>query len=122
MKIKNIIEQVEHVFGRQAEGYVMRLINDGLADMSIKKQHYKKDFKVDLVENQRWYDLPDELIDITRVEILTSGNPASCSNSSYTTQASCESAGETWTTASGQRYVLIPKLADPHKLLREDEY
>ena len=94
MKVKNVIEQVEHVFGRQTEGYVIRLINDALSDISIKKQHYKKDFKTDLVQDQRWYDLPDDLIDITRVEVL----------------------------GTDSRYVSVPKLADPHKLLREDEY
>ena len=94
MKVKNIIEQVEHVFGRQPEGYVIRLINDALLDIAVEKQHYRKESKTDLVEDQRWYDLEDEVVDIIRVEVL----------------------------GTDDRYVMIPKLTDPHRLLREDEY
>ena len=48
--------------------------------------------KMDLVEDKRWYELDDKMIDITRVEILDTNS----------------------------RYAMIPKLADPHKLLRSD--
>tara|TARA_R100000808_G_C2152517_1_gene161997 strand:- start:4306 stop:4590 length:285 start_codon:yes stop_codon:yes gene_type:complete len=94
MKVKDIIQQVEHITGRQPEQYLLRLINDALLDIAIKKQHYKKDVKIDLVENQRWYDLEDDVVDITRVEVL----------------------------GTDDRYVMIPKLSNPDKLLREDEY
>ena len=94
MKIKNVIEQVEHALGRQPENYLLRLINDGLEEIGVSKQHRKKDFKMDLIEDQRWYELEDEVIDIVRVEILDSDS----------------------------RYVMIPKLTDSHKLLKEDEY
>jgi len=89
---KNIIEQVERIFGRQSEKYVMRLINDALLDISSKKQYYTKTAKRDLISHDRWYSLLDEMIDIERVEVLDTNS----------------------------RYVLIPKLTDPHKLLRED--
>ena len=46
----------------------------------------------DLKKIQRWYALDDSVIDIMRVEIKDTND----------------------------RYVMIPKLADPHKLLRED--
>ena len=45
-----------------------------------------------LNKKQRWYKLDDSVIDITRVEILDDNN----------------------------RYVMIPKLADSHKLLKDD--
>ena len=89
---KDIKSQIENLFGRQPEKYVMRLINDALLDISSKKQHYTKTAKRDLISHDRWYSLLDEMIDIERVEILDTNS----------------------------RYVLIPKLTDPHKLLRAD--
>ena len=94
MKVKDIISQLEKNMGRQPEGYIMRLINDGLLDIAAERQHKIDDMKMDLVENKRWYEIDDKIIDITRVEILDSNS----------------------------RYVMIPKLADAHKLLKEDEY
>tara|TARA_R100001530_G_scaffold85101_1_gene59288 strand:- start:25 stop:309 length:285 start_codon:yes stop_codon:yes gene_type:complete len=94
MKVKNVIEQVEHIVGRQPENYTIQLINDALEEIGITKQHRKKQIKIDLVEDKRWYELEDEMIDIFRVEVLDSNS----------------------------RYVMIPKLTDAHKLLKEDEY
>ena len=94
MKVKKVIEQVEHLFGRQPEGYMIQLINDALLDIGSTKQHLLEDVKMDLVEDKRWYELEDEIIDITRVEIKDTND----------------------------RYVMIPKLTDSHKFLKEDEY
>ena len=92
MKVKDIISQLENSMGRQTEGYIMRLINDALLDFAAERKHKIDDIKMDLVQNQRWYELDDDMIDITKVEILDTNN----------------------------RYVMIPKLSDPHKLLRDD--
>ena len=43
-------------------------------------------------KKQRWYTLSDDMIDILRVEVLDTND----------------------------RYVMIPKLTDPHKILRAD--
>ena len=94
MKVKDIISQIEMGMGRQPEGYIMRLINDGLLDIAAERQHKIDDMKIDLVQDQRWYEIDDKMIDIIRVEILDSNN----------------------------RYGMIPRLADSHKLLKEDEY
>ena len=94
MKVKDIISQLENSMGRQPEGYIMRLINDGLLDIAAERQHKIDDEKIDLVEDKRWYELEDKIIDITRVEILDTNS----------------------------RYTMIPKLADAHKILKEDEY
>ena len=94
MKVRDIVSQVEKVFGRQPHQYVNRLINDGISEISSKRQHRVEHKKIDLVEDQRWYDLEDEVVDIIRVEVL----------------------------GTDDRYVMIPKLTDPHRLLREDEY
>ena len=93
MTVKEVISQVEHLFGRQPAPYMYRLINDGLLDMASKIQHYSAIAKTDLVSYQRWYDLDDDaVLDIFRVELLDANN----------------------------RYTMIPKLADYHKLLKED--
>ena len=94
MKVKDVISQIEMIMGRQPEGYIMRVINDGLLDIAAERQHKIDDMKLDLVQNQRWYELEDKMIDITRVEILDTNS----------------------------RYAMIPKLADAHKILKEDEY
>ena len=94
MKIKNIIQQLEHLYGRQSEKYLIELINDGLKEIAISKKHYREIETQDLVEDQRWYDLPEGTIDVHRVEIK----------------------------GTDDKYVMIPKLSDPHTLLREDEY
>ena len=94
MKVKDIISQLENNMGRQPEGYIMRLINDALLDIAAERQHKIDDEKIDLVEDKRWYEIEDKMIDIIRVEIKDTND----------------------------RYVMIPKLADAHKLLKEDEY
>ena len=92
MTVKNIIDQIEMQFGRQSEKLMLQLINDALIEMSGENKHYTRVSKTDLVSYQRWYDLDDKMIDIIKVEIKDTND----------------------------RYVKIPKLADPHKLLRDD--
>ena len=92
MTAKNIIEQIEKVFGRQSEQYMFQLINDALDDIASNKRNYTVAATTDLEEKKRWNELSDNTIDITRVEILDTNN----------------------------RYVMIPKLSDSHKLLRAD--
>ena len=92
MTAKNIIEQIEKMFGRQPEQYMFQLINDALDDIASNKRNYTVSAITDLEQKKRWYLLDDNVIDITRVEILDTND----------------------------RYVMIPKLADPHKILRAD--
>ena len=92
MTAKNIIEQIEKLFGRQAEQYMFQLINDALDDISTSKGNYTVSSTANLEQYKRWYELADKVIDIKKVEILDTND----------------------------RYIMIPKLADSHKLLRED--
>ena len=92
MTVKDIIEQIEGVFGRQPQAYMFRLINDGLNEISAKCKSYKNSRTTDLEKFKRWYDLHNSVIDITKVEIKDSDG----------------------------RYVRIPKLVDSHKLLKDD--
>ena len=92
MTVKNIFSQLEKIFGRNSEKYLIQLMNDGLIDIANKKQHYTVSAITDLEKKKRWYDLPSTVLSIERVEILDTND----------------------------RYVMIPKLSDPHKLLRAD--
>ena len=92
MTIKTVFLQLEQLFGRQPEAYLIQLINDGLMDIANKKQGYLVSSLTDLEKKKRWYDLPATVLSIERVEILDTND----------------------------RYILIPKLSDPHKLLRAD--
>jgi len=92
MTVKNIIDQIEKMFGRQPEQYMFQLINDALDDIASSKRNYTVSALTNLEQYKRWYVLSDNVIDITKVEIKDTND----------------------------RYVMIPKLVDPHKLLRED--
>ena len=92
MTAKNIIEQIEKMFGRQPEQYMFQLINDALDDIASNKRNYMVSSTSTLEGYKRWYELADKVIDITKVEIKDTND----------------------------RYVMIPKLADPHRLLRDD--
>ena len=94
LTIKSVISQLEKLFGRQPENYMLTLVNEALMDIAVTKQENVQSSKTNLEKKKRWYDLPEGTIDVHRVEIK----------------------------ATDDRYVLIPKLTDPHRLLREDEY
>ena len=92
MIVKNIIDQIEKMFGRQSEKYMFQLINDALDDIAAGKRNYTVAAITNLEQYKRWYELSDDVIDVTKVEIFDTNS----------------------------RYIRIPKLVDPHKLLRED--
>ena len=92
MTAKNIIEQIEKLFGRQPEQYMFQLINDALDDIASHKRNNTVSKTTNLIGYDRWYTLHDDVIGVKRVEILDTND----------------------------RYVMVPKLADYHKLLRED--
>ena len=90
--LQHTIQQIEYTMGRQPEQYMIQLINDALIDMSSKIQKFSRDKKQSLNKNQRWYSLDSDVIDVFRIEILDNND----------------------------RYVKIPKLADPHNILKAD--
>ena len=92
MTVKTILSQLEKIFGRNSEKYLIQLINDGLIDIANKKQGYTVSATTDLEKKKRWYTLPPTVLSIERVEILDTND----------------------------RYIMIPKLSDPHKILRAD--
>ena len=92
LTIKSVISQLEGIFGRQPENYMLTLINEGLMDIAVTKQEYMISSLSNLETKKRWYELDANAIDVVKVEILDKNN----------------------------RYVRIPRLADSHNLLRED--
>ena len=92
MTVKRVFSQLEKLFGRNSEAYLIQIMNDGLMDIANKKGGYTVSATTDLEKNKRWYDLPEKVLSIERVEILDTND----------------------------RYVMIPKLSDPQKLLRAD--
>jgi hypothetical protein len=80
------------MFGRQQEQYMFQLINDALDDIASNKKNNTVSKTTNLIGYDRWYTLHDDVIEIDRVEIKDTND----------------------------RYVMIPKLADPHKILRGD--
>ena len=92
LTVKDIRDEIEHLFGRQSENYLLRLINDGMLELSSKKQHYTVSANTNLEQYKRWYKLDDSVIDVVKVEILDTNS----------------------------RFVKIPKLSDPHNILRGD--
>ena len=92
MTVKRVFSQLEKLFGRNSEAYLIQIMNDGLMDIANKKGGYTVSATTDLEKNKRWYDLPEKVLSIERVEVLDTND----------------------------RYVMIPKLSDPQKLLRAD--
>ena len=92
MTVKTVFLQLEKLFGRNPEKYLIQLMNEGLIDIANRKQGYTVSATTDLEYKKRWYTLPPTVLSIERVEILDTND----------------------------RYVLVPKLTDPHKLLRSD--
>ena len=92
MTVKTVFSQLEKMFGRNSEAYLTQVMNDGLIDIANRKQGYTVSATTDLEKNKRWYDLPPTVLSIERVEVLDTND----------------------------RYVMIPKLTDPNKLIRAD--
>tara|TARA_R110002020_G_scaffold21649_4_gene73575 strand:+ start:1131 stop:1529 length:399 start_codon:yes stop_codon:yes gene_type:complete len=92
LTVKDIRNEIEHLFGRQSLNYLLRLINDGLIELASKKQHYLASSNTNLEEMKRWYELDDSVIDIVKVEVLDTNS----------------------------RFIKVPKLSDPHNIMRGD--
>ena len=92
MKLNTLISQVEYLYGRRPQAYVLQLINDCLDQIAVISKMYKKHEIMDLVQAQRLYTLPADLMQIERVDVLSTNS----------------------------RYSMIPKLTDGFHLLKND--
>ena len=48
MTVKRMASQLEQLFGRQSEQYIIQILNDGLMDIANKKQGYTVSALTDL--------------------------------------------------------------------------
>ena len=48
MTVKTVFSQLEKLFGRNSEAYLVQIINDGLMDIANKKQGYTVSALTDL--------------------------------------------------------------------------
>tara|TARA_Y100000034_G_C6826491_1_gene372671 strand:- start:12 stop:293 length:282 start_codon:yes stop_codon:yes gene_type:complete len=73
MKVKQLVGQLEHTFGRKSHSYLISLLNDGLDEIAQTALSNTEIASTPLVKDQRWYDLlTSSMIDVFRVEILDS--------------------------------------------------
>ena len=60
MEVKDIISQVESIFGRKPNKYLMQLINDGLMDIASKRLTNEDTAVTDLLKDLRYDNIiPD---------------------------------------------------------------
>jgi len=69
MKAIDIIKVIERQFGRQSHAYIMQLINDGLIDVANKRKDNEETAVTSLMESERYYPLPQNLLKIETVSI-----------------------------------------------------
>ena len=69
MKAIDIIKVIERQFGRQSHSYIMQLINDGLIDIANKRKDNEETAVTSLMEGERYYPLPKNLLKIESVSI-----------------------------------------------------
>ena len=68
MEVKDIIAQIESIFGRKPNKYLMQIMNDGLMDIASKRLTNEDTAVTDLMEGQRYYEMPPGLLKIVSVE------------------------------------------------------
>jgi hypothetical protein len=69
MEVKDIISQVESIFGRKPNKYLMQIINDGLMDIASKRLTNEDTAVTDLIGGIRYYEMPPGLLKVVSVEI-----------------------------------------------------
>lgn len=69
MEVKDIISQVENIFGRKPNKYLMQIINDGLMDIASKRLTNEDTAVTDLIKDLRYYEMPPGLLKVVSVEI-----------------------------------------------------
>jgi|TARA_R110002051_G_scaffold88750_1_gene156444 glycine cleavage system pyridoxal-binding protein P len=73
MKVKQLVGQLEHTFGRKSHSYLISLLNDGLDEIAQTALNNTEINTTQLAKDQRWYSLlTSKMIDVFRVEVLDS--------------------------------------------------
>ena len=66
MKVQQLMERVNNF----ETGRVIAYIKDGLEDLNVNFETHVTTEKIDIAENQRFYDIPNETIKILEVRAL----------------------------------------------------
>ena len=66
MKIQQLMERVNNF----ETGRIIAYIKDGLEDLNMNFETHVTTEKIDIAENQRFYDIPNETIKILEVRAL----------------------------------------------------
>jgi len=73
MKVKDLVGQIEHNYGRKSHRYLMGILNDGLDEIAQTAMANTTSAGTQLTTGQRWYALDESaMIDVFRVEVLDS--------------------------------------------------
>ena len=66
MKVQQLMERV----GNFETGRIVAYIKDGLEDLNMNFETHVTTEKIDITENQRFYDIPNDVIKILEVRAL----------------------------------------------------
>ena len=69
MTLIDIIRDIEKTFGRQSHSFIMQLVNECLLDMANKRKDNEETAITSLMEGQRYYPLPKNLLKIESVSV-----------------------------------------------------
>ena len=72
MKVKELMERV----GISETGRAIAYIKDGLDEMNMIAETHITTERIDLAENQRFYDLPNDVIKVIDIRCKNHGNAA----------------------------------------------
>lgn len=72
MKVKELMERV----GMTQTGRAIAYIKDGLDEMNMMAETHVTTERIDIVENQRFYDFPNDMIKVIDIRCKNHGNAA----------------------------------------------
>ena len=72
MKVKELMERV----GMTQTGRAIAYIKDGLDEMNIMAETHVTTERIDISENQRFYDFPNDMVKIIDIRCKNHGNAA----------------------------------------------
>ena len=70
MKVKELMERV----GMTETGRAIAYIKDGLDEMNMLAETHIITTRIDIAENQRYYDLPYDMIKVTDIRVKNHSN------------------------------------------------
>jgi len=77
MTVKEFMERVNS----QETGRVIAYIKDGLEDLNIKTETHINTTRIDINEDQRFYNIPEDMVRLLDIRVLNHNN----SNDAYRT-------------------------------------